>query len=328
MTFDLTLSTPIELAFEPINLCNAKCFCCPYTYLEKDKEYRGKKMSDEQIKTLLEDFADGIKKHNIDPSKTTVKPWRYSDPLVCPSLELVFDICQRHGLRISLTTNAVSFGEKKCDLIEKYIDSINRINVSIIGYNKQEIREWMDLDWDVTKARLLMVRDKYPAISEKMNIGVKHKTQDPERKHYAPVVQEIQGLTLGKVKKKSNWLENRLVYNKLDDDGLDFNISGKQFVQGCAMVRGKILRTLEVLVDGQAVLCCDDATGQTDFGNVFDIGIDGVWKNISQYHKLIYDAVYSDEKKNMMCNTCSRAKFEWDDSNTADIRTANQQFIA
>jgi hypothetical protein len=328
MTFDLTLPTPIELAFEPINLCNARCFCCPYTYLEKDKEYRGKKMSDERIKTLLEDFADGIKKHNIDPSKTTVKPWRYSDPLVCPSLELVFDICQRHGLRISLTTNAVSFGEKKCDLIEKYIDSINRINVSIIGYNKQEIREWMDLDWDVTKARLLMVRDKYPAISEKMNIGVKHKTQDPERKHYAPVVQEIQGLTLGKVKKKSNWLENRLVYNKLDDDGLDFNISGKQFVQGCAMVHGKILRTLEVLVDGQAVLCCDDATGQTDFGNVFDIGIGGVWKNVSQYHKLIYDAVYSDEKKNMMCNTCSRAKFEWDDSNTAAIRTANQQFIA
>jgi hypothetical protein len=161
-----------------------------------------------------------------------------------------------------------------------------------------------------------------------MNIGVKHKIQDPERKHYAPVIQEIQSLTLGKVKKKTNWLENRLVYNKFDDDGLDFKISEKQFVQGCAMVHGKILRTLEVLVDGQAVLCCDDATGQTDFGNVFDIGVSGVWKNVSQYHKLIYDTTYNDKKKNMMCNTCSRAKFDWNDANIADIRKANQQFIA
>ena len=326
--FDLTLPTPIELAFEPINLCNAKCFCCPYTYLEKDKEYRGKRMSDEQIKSLLEDFADGIKKHNIDPSKTIIKPWRYSDPLVCPSLELIFEICQSHNLKISLTTNAVSFGEKKCDLIEKYIETIDRINISIIGYTKEEIREWMDIDWDVTRERLIMIRDKYPAISEKMNIGLKHKIQDPKREHYAPVIQQIQQLTLGKVKKKTNWLENRLVYNKFDDDGLDFKISEKQFVQGCAMVYGKILRTLEVLVDGQAVLCCDDATGQTDFGNVFDIGVSGVWKNVSHYHQLIYDTTYNDKKKNMMCNTCSRAKFEWNDANTADIRTANQQFIA
>ena len=326
--FNLSLPTPVELAFEPINLCNAKCFCCPYTYLEKDKEYRGKRMSEENIRVLLEDFASGIKRHNIDPSNTIVKPWRYSDPLVCPDLELVFEICQKHGLKISLTTNAVSFGEKKCDLISKYIDSIATINISIIGYTKEEIREWMDIDWDVTQARLKMIRDKYPTISRKMNIGLKHKIQDPKREHYAPVIQQIQQLTLGKVKKKTNWLENRLVYNKFDDDGLDFKISEKQFVQGCAMVYGKILRTLEVLVDGQAVLCCDDATGQTDFGNVFDIGVSGVWKNVSHYHQLIYDTTYNDKKKNMMCNTCSRAKFEWNDANTADIHTANQQFIA
>ena len=325
--FNLTLPTPVELAFEPINLCNAKCFCCPYTYLEKDKEYRGKRMSEEKIRVLLEDFASGIKRHNIDPSNTIVKPWRYSDPLVCPDLELVFDICQKNRLKISLTTNAVSFGEKKCDLISKYIDTIATINISIIGYTKDEIREWMDIDWDVTRERLRMIRDKYPAISRKMNIGVKHKIQDPKREHYAPVIQQIQQLTLGKVKKKTNWLENRLVYNKFDDDGMDFKISEKQFVKGCDMVHGKILRTLEVLVSGQAVLCCDDATGQTDFGNVFDIGISGVWKNVAQYHDLIYNNTYTETKKNMMCNTCSRAKFDWNEEKTARVHTENRKFL-
>jgi hypothetical protein len=284
-------------------------------------------MSGEKIRVLLEDFASGIKRHNIDPSNTIVKPWRYSDPLVCPDLELVFEICQKNRLKISLTTNAVSFGEKKCDLISKYIDTIATINISIIGYTKDEIREWMDIDWDVTRERLRMIRDKYPAISRKMNIGVKHKIQDPKREHYAPVIQQIQQLTLGKVKKKTNWLENRLVYNKFDDDGLDFKISEKQFVKGCDMVHGKILRTLEVLVSGQAVLCCDDATGQTDFGNVFDIGISGVWKNVAQYHDLIYNNTYTETKKNMMCNTCSRAKFDWNDAETKIIHNKHKQYV-
>ena len=74
----LTIPTPIELAFEPINLCNARCFCCPYTFLEKDKEYRGKRMSAEQVKTIIEQFADGITEHGIDPKYTVVKPVSYT----------------------------------------------------------------------------------------------------------------------------------------------------------------------------------------------------------------------------------------------------------
>ena len=53
---------PTELVFEPINLCNAKCFCCPYSWLGEDKEYRSQKMSHEKIKFLLNDFASLLKK--------------------------------------------------------------------------------------------------------------------------------------------------------------------------------------------------------------------------------------------------------------------------
>ena len=35
---------------------------------------------------------------------------------------------------------------------------------------------------------------------------------------------------------------------------------------------GKILRRLEVLVDGSAVLCCDDVDGKTNYGNVYQKG--------------------------------------------------------
>lgn len=323
----LTIPTPIELAFEPINLCNARCFCCPYTFLEKDKEYRGKRMSEEQVRTIIDQFADGIKEHGINPDHTVVKPWRYSDPLVNPHMELVFELCEKHDLKINFTTNAVSFGEAKCKLIEKYIHTINKINISIIGFNKKEIKEWMDIDWDVTRARLKMIRDKYPNISKKMIIGVKHKIQRPTIEHYTPIVNELQTLTLGKVKKKSDWLESRVEWNGLRTDDVDFPISENQFVKGCAMVNGKILRTLEVLVDGQAVLCCDDATGKTNFGNVFDIGIKGVWKNVSEYHKQIFSNVYTESKKDMMCNTCSRARFDWSDERTKMIYDEHKKYV-
>tara|TARA_B100002019_G_C21218570_1_gene573360 strand:- start:661 stop:1365 length:705 start_codon:yes stop_codon:yes gene_type:complete len=232
-----------------------------------------------------------------------------------------------NDLRVVLTTNAVSFSEKKCDLMMKYIDNLDKINISIIGYTEQEIKEWMDIDWKVTQARLKMVKDKYPQLSKKMNIGVKHRIQDPPKDLYGPVVSKIQNLTLGKVKKKTNWLENRLVYNKFDDDGLEFKISPKTYVQGCDMVHGKILRRLEVMVDGTAVLCCDDATKQTNFGNVFEIGVEGVWRKLTEYHNLVYSKTYSDRKQNMICNTCSRAKFQWDDKWNSDIVKANQEYI-
>jgi hypothetical protein len=316
---DQTLPTPVELAFEPVNLCNAKCFCCPYTFLQEDKEYRGQKMSEAQIGELIGQFAAGLEKHNVPKMKATIQPWRYSDPLVCKDLELVFELAEKHDLKVIITTNAVSFSEKKCDIMKRYIKNLANINISIIGYNEKEIKEFMDLDWNVTKSRLKMVKDKYPELSAKMNIGLKHKNQTPTVKEYGPVIAQLMSLTLGKVKKKVNWLENRLVYNKFDDDGLQFKIDEKNFVTGCAMVHGKILRRLEVMVDGTAVLCCDDATKQTNFGNVFDIGISGAWNNLRKYHNMIYSQQYSDEKKNMICNTCSRAKFKWNDKHRSEF---------
>jgi hypothetical protein len=145
-----------------------------------------------------------------------------------------------------------------------------------------------------------------------MIIGVKHKIQRPTKEHYAPVVEEISRLTLGKVKKKADWLESRVEWNGLQTDNINFKISENQYVKGCAMVNGKILRTLEVLVDGQAVLCCDDATGKT---------------NLADYHKKIFSSKYSSYKQDMMCNTCSRARFEWSDAKTKMIYDEHRKYV-
>ena len=103
-------------------------------------------------------------------------------------------------------------------------------------------------------------------------------------------------------------------------------INENQFVQGCVMDMGKILRRIEILVDGTAVLCCDDATKLTDYGNVFELGIEKVWKNLQEEHKLIYDRVYSEAKKKLICNTCSRATFKIKEDQASTI-TGNQNTV-
>ena len=58
---------PISIAFEPINLCNAKCFCCPYTEYSEDKTFTSQKMSVEQITQLMDNWGRLLKKHNMKP---------------------------------------------------------------------------------------------------------------------------------------------------------------------------------------------------------------------------------------------------------------------
>ena len=123
------LPVPTELSFEPINLCNAKCYCCPYAWLGEDADYRGKKMTPEQIEILIEDFANGLKIHRVQEWNAHIQPWRFSDPLVCPSLELILELADRFKINVIITTNGISFTDKNCRILDKYQHLIKKINI-------------------------------------------------------------------------------------------------------------------------------------------------------------------------------------------------------
>ena len=300
---------PTSIAFEPINLCNAKCFCCPYTTLSEDKTYHGKAMSQEQIGSLLHDYGSLIKKYQVKDYTCAVSPWRYSDPLVQPNLEYIMELCNHYKIKIGLCTNGVSFTKKQCEILNKYIHLTGNIHMSVIGHTEEELWEFMKIKKTKTLESLKFVKDNYPEISKRIRIGIKHKVQSATAS--AKVIKEYQDVTLGKVKSKHNWVENRMG----DGDGdwtKPYNavINEKNYMQGCAMGGGRILRQMEVLVGGQTVLCCDDAEGKTNYGNVFEIGIEKAWQNLQKEHDIIYNKEYNESKKNLICNTCSRGKFK------------------
>jgi len=168
--------------------------------------------------------------------------------------------------------------------------------------------EYMKIKKDKTLNSLRFVKENYPELSKKIRIGIKHKNQSATAS--SSTIAEYQNAILGKVKSKRDWVENRMG----DGDGdwtqpYDAVINEKNYMQGCAMGGGRILRQMEILVDGQTVLCCDDAEGKTNYGNVFEIGLEKAWKNLQKEHDIIYNVKYSHDKKNLICNTCSRGKF-------------------
>jgi len=322
MTSQLLYSPiPTSLMFEPINLCNAKCFSCPYTEYSMDKTFTSQKMSVEQTTQLMDDWASLLKKYNIKPWSVSVCPYRYSDPLVNPHLETILQLADKHKIRVSLTTNAISFGERQCNLLQKYIHTLDgKIFVSVIGYTEEEVWDQMKVRRKKTFQSLEFVMNNYPDISKMLRIAIKNKNN---KRATESILEKYRSRTLNpqEVKSKTNWLYNRAGTGDGDwTKPVNWKSSPTNFVNGCGLSVGKILTRLEIMVSGRAALCCDVSFDRNfpeekmDYGNVFEIGVAGVWANLTREHQLIYDQEFSKEKLKLICNDCDRCRVSADTS--------------
>ena len=66
-----------------------------------------------------------------------------------------------------------------------------------------------------------------------------------------------------------NWLINRI-------SGPDITVNKLNFVSGCKLYKYKVLRRMEIMVDGNVVLCCDDAYANETYGNIFKSSIENL----------------------------------------------------
>ena len=269
------LRFPTQLTLEPLQVCNAKCFCCPYTQLSEDRSYTRQRMSREEIVRVITDFAENLRRYDYrGPARVT--PYRFSDPLICPDLDLILETCAVHGLEVQITTNAVSFGAKKVELLDAY-DAVVRkhICISIIGSTQEEVEEFMRVDLDRTRSNLRAIAEQSPRLAAKIQVSLRCIKGTPEEQANLDALRD-EFLELGfEVELKPvGWVENRI-------DGDAWEQKPDEFIQGCGLYRNKILRRLEVMVNGDVTLCCNDAEGRRVFGNVFEKPIDEILERAS-----------------------------------------------
>ena len=118
-------------------------------------------MSREYIKMLLEQFGDLLLKNKYK-GNAFVNPFRYSDPLICKDLDLIFEIAKNKNFNVRITTNGVSFNEANSELLNKNLSNIdNNINISVIGSTAEKIKKYMNVNLDITFKRLEKVSKKF-----------------------------------------------------------------------------------------------------------------------------------------------------------------------
>ena len=305
---------PTLLQFEPIQLCNAQCFCCPYPQLATDKSYTQQRMSEAKMEALLDDFGGIRTRHNYE-GKLRLHPFRYSDPsLLTDSLELILKKAKQHKLAIGFTTNGQNLTDNTIARLDQYAEFIEKISISFIGSSASEIRENMGLDIVKVTKNINKIKET-KNLSKKLRITLRALKDTKEEKQNLDLLEEIYSYNLnGTIKREaSSWLQNRISEEISNDDSGTFlgpisdveSQSPDRYVVGCSKY---IYDRLEVDVKGNALLCCDDAYGLKHFGNVFIDGIDDVWERyITSEHRVINEKKYSKAKDALICAGCSRA---------------------
>ena len=300
------LKFPTELEFEPVTLCNARCFTCPYTQLSKNKSYY-QKMDKDKIEFLLDDFGSLARNHFKYGGKMILNPYRFSDPLVCKDLELILKISKKFGIAVQITTNAVSFNEYYTSLLEEYIETLNDdISISVLGSNESEVKNYMDISLDRTFSNLEKLSSKKLNINKKIIISLREITGTEAETQGNKELQRLFSKLGFRTKVKKNWIHNRI-------NGIAVKQSDTRFVNGCKLYENKLIRRMEVMVNGDVALCDDDAEGKKIFGNVFNEGIFKIWNGkLLEEHKNIFQNRYNKSKENLICMNCSRAIFNSD----------------
>ena len=260
-------------------------------------------MSLEQIKKILNDFGNNLRNKYEYEGNATIIPFRYSDPLITPYIEDIFIIAKKYNLTTRITTNAKSFNLKKIQIFEKYIDQIEDvISISIIGSNKEEVKNFMDIDLDKTLNSLEFISTKSKIVKDKIKVSLRiTRGSEEEYENLISLQGILNNFGIANSILKKNWMQNRL-------SEYTYKSTETNFVSGCSMFNDKILRRINVMVDGNVVLCDDDSTGKKIFGNLFDENIDNIWNGkLLNEHKVIYDQKYNSQKNSLICNSCSRA---------------------
>lgn len=313
------LKFPTELEFEPVTLCNARCFTCPYTKLSQDKSYYTK-MSSKNIEILLEDFGSLARERFRYQGVLLLNPFRFSDPLICKDLELIFQLSRKYKISVQIITNAVSFNEKNISLLEEYQDTLhNQIIISILGSDEDDVQEFMGISLNKTISNLEnLATKKFLKINKKIAISLRQiRGSEREELNNKNLQDFFSGLGF-RSKIKKNWIHNRVdgVNTPYSQQSPASNLvqSKTEFINGCKLFRNELLRRVQVMVNGDVVLCNDDADGKKKFGNVFNEGIYNIWNGkLLTEHQLVFNNTFSEKKKDLICKTCSRAVFSTQD---------------
>ena len=265
-----------------------------------------------KIKTLLEDFTSVRAKHNFS-GLLTVNPFRFSDPLLCKDLERIFCLAQTLDFHMQITTNGVALRKNNAKILSEHSERLLKLNVSIIGHDEKSVQKLMGISLNRVIGNLIenVAEDNRLRNSSTVSLRYLGEDEDEQQNIFKLKAQlEEYGFLVKTV--DEGWITNRVVSGDYNFEGskpktLTQSQNESHFVGGCDWGH-KLVQRIEVNVDGDVLLCCDDAENNKILGNVFETPIEKIWTNsVIPEHERIFSPTYSNDKQKLICSTCSRA---------------------
>lgn len=276
--------SPLELALEITNQCNANCIMCPRAKMKRKIGY--------MELSLLKQIAEEAKGRT-----ELIFLHLAGEPLLHPQIFEMIKLCRKVGIKTAFSTNAVLLDE---DMSKRLLESPpDLLTLSLDGTNKktyEKIRKRTDYEMVLSNIQgflKLKSKAKRPPYTIIQLIYMKENATEAEA--FLSIWKRSQ-VDAARIKPFFN-------YPGLDEDLCALPKSQNEFRKPCIL----IWRQLTVYWDGTVVACCQDFLSQSVLGNLKENSLEEIWNgSLMQQMRMIHAQGRRD--KIPLCRDCTMPK--------------------
>ena len=191
-----------RIVMEVFGGCNYTCAMCPQSNPGRGKNFT-RKMPIDQFERIIDEIVPkyGTPQINLEGS---------GEPTMAKDLDSYVKIVKKRNLKCFMYCNGARL---KGDFMKKVVDAgIDFIRVSMIGYNREKYKKWMNIDnFELIKQNIKELKSYIKSSQSNCSVSTYHLITDNanidyELDEYKKIVNELG--TIGHVWKMHNWSGN------------------------------------------------------------------------------------------------------------------------
>ena len=197
-----------RIVMEVFGGCNYTCQMCPQSNPGRGKSFT-RKMPLREFERILDELVPKYGKPQINLEGS-------GEPTMAKDLSQYIKIVKKRGLKCFMYCNGARLKGK---FMEEVVDAgIDFIRISVIGYNKEKYKQWMDVDnFELIKQNINELSQYIKKSGSMCQVSTYHlitdnKNLDYELEEYKKIVKELG--SIGHVWKMHNWSGNYNNKNK------------------------------------------------------------------------------------------------------------------
>ena len=277
-----------QIYVEITNICNLNCSFCP-------KNSRPKRfMTVEEFDTITDE---------ISPLTNTICLHLMGEPLLHPNIKEIFEICNKKGLNVYLTTNGTLI-KQNLDLLKS--GCAKRISVSLHSFeannNSNSLDEYLE---DVLFSCKEISDNSETYIEFRLwNENNNENALNTLNKDIIEKINEIFGTNLGdKNLDPHTSITNKIYISFANTFEWPINTENKE--RNCVKFCYGLRSHFGILCDGTVVACCLDSEGKLALGNIFKSKIADILNTPRAQN--IYKGFTDRNTTEEFCKTCTYA---------------------